>query len=179
MNAPRIATDSEMVSGTSESDVSSTSILSTTSSVLREGRPAISVVSVAGDAPARSGVRQREYDQPPERLAYTRESASAQHLEMLPSTRAAPRYRNAPPPSLTPPAAQKPGPLYCRLCGQDPCDTPTSTMCGHIFCRRYKLATSASQAVSDVIHARCIGQAITADCHCPVCRRAILVALDV
>jgi hypothetical protein len=27
------------------------------------------------------------------------------------------------------------GMLYCRVCGQDPCDAPTATMCGHVFCK--------------------------------------------
>lgn len=28
-------------------------------------------------------------------------------------------------------------PLYCRICLRDPCDDPTATMCGHIFCNRF------------------------------------------
>jgi hypothetical protein len=27
-------------------------------------------------------------------------------------------------------------PLYCRACLRDPCEDPTATMCGHIFCNR-------------------------------------------
>jgi hypothetical protein len=25
--------------------------------------------------------------------------------------------------------------IHCRACGKDPCDVPTATMCGHIFCK--------------------------------------------
>ncbi|KAG2104388.1 uncharacterized protein F5147DRAFT_654471 [Suillus discolor] len=30
-------------------------------------------------------------------------------------------------------------PLYCRICLRDPCDDPTATMCGHIFCNSFPI----------------------------------------
>lgn len=48
-------------------------------------------------------------------------------------------------------------PLYCRVCLRDPCDDPTATMCGHIFCNR------------------CIIDAVMARSACPVCTAPTLL----
>lgn len=48
-------------------------------------------------------------------------------------------------------------PLYCRICLRDPCDDPTATMCGHIFCNR------------------CIIDTVMARSACPVCTAPTLL----
>jgi hypothetical protein len=48
-------------------------------------------------------------------------------------------------------------PLYCRACLRDPCEDPTATMCGHIFCNR------------------CIIDAVMARSACPVCSTPTLL----
>lgn len=48
-------------------------------------------------------------------------------------------------------------PLYCRACGKDPCEEPTATMCGHIFCNR------------------CIVDAVMKSSKCPCCRTPALL----
>ncbi|KAH9835428.1 uncharacterized protein C8Q71DRAFT_765837 [Rhodofomes roseus] len=48
---------------------------------------------------------------------------------------------------------------YCRSCLKDPCDDPTATMCGHIFCHR------------------CIVRELSERMQCPVCNRNFLLRL--
>ena len=65
------------------------------------------------------------------------------HLREMPERRSDVREwasRLANPTSTTiPPPAERPAPpsWHCRSCGKDPCDDPTATVCGHIFCHRY------------------------------------------
>ncbi|KAH9932253.1 uncharacterized protein B0H18DRAFT_51757 [Fomitopsis serialis] len=48
---------------------------------------------------------------------------------------------------------------HCRSCLKNPCDEPTATMCGHIFCYR------------------CIVREISDKMQCPVCNRLFLLRL--
>lgn len=62
------------------------------------------------------------------------------------------------------PAPQKlkaaPSPSWgCRSCGTDPCEDPTATQCGHIFCYS------------------CIVKEIAENMQCPVCQRVFLLRL--
>ncbi|KAH9835430.1 uncharacterized protein C8Q71DRAFT_765851 [Rhodofomes roseus] len=58
--------------------------------------------------------------------------------------------------------SQAAGPSWhCRSCGKDPCEEPTATQCGHIFC--YK----------------CIVKEIAENLQCPVCQKLFLMKLDV
>ncbi|KAI0747088.1 hypothetical protein C8Q80DRAFT_1271889 [Daedaleopsis nitida] len=50
---------------------------------------------------------------------------------------------------------------HCRICKQDPCAVPTATMCGHIFCTP------------------CIVHELVKTGTCPVCRKTILLRLNV
>ncbi|OCH87140.1 hypothetical protein OBBRIDRAFT_176751 [Obba rivulosa] len=50
---------------------------------------------------------------------------------------------------------------HCRLCLQDPCHEPTATICGHIFCHK------------------CIVNELGRNRACPVCKRVMLVRLQV
>ncbi|KAH9835431.1 uncharacterized protein C8Q71DRAFT_724729 [Rhodofomes roseus] len=57
---------------------------------------------------------------------------------------------------------QAPGPSWhCRSCGKDPCEEPTATQCGHIFCYS------------------CIVKEIAEKMHCPVCHKLFLLRLNV
>ncbi|KAH9932260.1 uncharacterized protein B0H18DRAFT_987314 [Fomitopsis serialis] len=49
---------------------------------------------------------------------------------------------------------------HCRSCGKDPCEDPTATQCGHIFC--YK----------------CIVKEIAENMQCPVCNKLFLLRLQ-
>ncbi|KAH9911804.1 uncharacterized protein B0H18DRAFT_1058848 [Fomitopsis serialis] len=49
---------------------------------------------------------------------------------------------------------------HCRGCGKDPCEDPTATQCGHIFC--YK----------------CIVKEIAKSMKCPVCNKLFLLRLQ-
>jgi len=49
---------------------------------------------------------------------------------------------------------------HCRSCGKDPCEDPTATQCGHIFC--YK----------------CIVKEIAQSMKCPVCNKLFLLRLQ-
>ncbi|TFY61303.1 hypothetical protein EVJ58_g4597 [Rhodofomes roseus] len=58
--------------------------------------------------------------------------------------------------------SQAPGPSWhCRSCGKDPCEEPTATQCGHIFCYS------------------CIVKEIAEKMHCPVCHKLFLLRLNV
>ncbi|EPS97012.1 hypothetical protein FOMPIDRAFT_1052717 [Fomitopsis schrenkii] len=60
------------------------------------------------------------------------------------------------------PRAPPAGPSWhCRSCGKDPCDKPTATACGHIFCHQ------------------CIVKEIAETMQCPVCRKMFLLKLHV
>ncbi|KAI0748690.1 hypothetical protein C8Q80DRAFT_753419 [Daedaleopsis nitida] len=50
--------------------------------------------------------------------------------------------------------------FHCRLCFQDPCFEPVTTVCGHLFCRG------------------CIIQELATNMRCPVCERTFLVTLN-
>ncbi|KAI0332621.1 hypothetical protein GY45DRAFT_459775 [Cubamyces sp. BRFM 1775] len=50
---------------------------------------------------------------------------------------------------------------HCRICLRDPCAEPAITACGHLFCQK------------------CIVQEIDVKGVCPVCKKVILVKLDV
>ncbi|KZT68406.1 hypothetical protein DAEQUDRAFT_727984 [Daedalea quercina L-15889] len=50
---------------------------------------------------------------------------------------------------------------HCRSCGKDPCEDPTATQCGHIFCRC------------------CIVREIAERLECPVCHKMFLLKLQV
>lgn len=50
---------------------------------------------------------------------------------------------------------------HCRACLKDPCDQPTATMCGHIFCHS------------------CILKELAVNMQCPVCRKVMLLRLHV
>ncbi|PCH44269.1 hypothetical protein WOLCODRAFT_18819 [Wolfiporia cocos MD-104 SS10] len=45
---------------------------------------------------------------------------------------------------------------HCRICLRDPCDQPTATMCGHLFCHR------------------CIIEQLSENLQCPVCKKVRL-----
>ena len=105
-----ISTDPGTTSSTSESGLSTTSTQRFDYWMLREGGYEAPVISVDGEGLAGSGAGWRKYDQPAERRAHVRESASAQHLELLPSTRAARDDRNAPSPPRDPPLHRIRGP---------------------------------------------------------------------
>ncbi|KAH9911806.1 uncharacterized protein B0H18DRAFT_1058865 [Fomitopsis serialis] len=47
----------------------------------------------------------------------------------------------------------------CRSCGKDPCEGPTATQCGHIFCHS------------------CIMKEIVEKMQCPVCSHVFLLKL--
>ncbi|EMD34750.1 hypothetical protein CERSUDRAFT_116948 [Gelatoporia subvermispora B] len=49
--------------------------------------------------------------------------------------------------------------LHCRICFEDPCQDPTATICGHIFCHE------------------CIVQELATNHQCPVCKSTMLVRL--
>lgn len=85
----RIGTVPGAASSTSGSDLSTTSVSFADYTMLLEGGYEAAVVSMAEEGLAHSGAGWREYDQPGERRANVRESASTQHLELTPSTRAA------------------------------------------------------------------------------------------
>ena len=60
-------------------------------------------------------------------------STSSERRTGAPSSR--PQH-TIPPPSN--PVLPQTGPSWhCRSCGKDPCDDPTATVCGHIFCHQY------------------------------------------
>ncbi|PCH44697.1 hypothetical protein WOLCODRAFT_145119 [Wolfiporia cocos MD-104 SS10] len=48
---------------------------------------------------------------------------------------------------------------HCRICLKDPCDQPTATMCGHVFCNS------------------CIIKELTENMQCPVCKKVMLLRL--
>ncbi|KZT68405.1 hypothetical protein DAEQUDRAFT_727981 [Daedalea quercina L-15889] len=50
---------------------------------------------------------------------------------------------------------------YCRSCGKDPCEDPTATQCGHIFCYN------------------CIVKEIASRMECPACHKVFLLRLQV
>ncbi|KAI0945709.1 hypothetical protein AcW1_001867 [Taiwanofungus camphoratus] len=50
---------------------------------------------------------------------------------------------------------------HCRVCFKDPCDQPTATMCGHLFCNS------------------CILKELSENMQCPVCKRIMLLRLHV
>lgn len=60
-------------------------------------------------------------------------------------------------PPANSPSTNGQSPLYCRVCLRDPCDDPTATMCGHVFCNR------------------CIIDAVMARSACPVCTAPTLL----
>ncbi|KAH9900831.1 hypothetical protein C8Q73DRAFT_220518 [Cubamyces lactineus] len=60
-----------------------------------------------------------------------------------------------------PPTTAKTLSWHCRKCLRDPCVQPAVTACGHLFCQK------------------CIVQTIDTHGMCPVCKRVILVKLDV
>lgn len=62
----------------------------------------------------------------------------------------------------TPPQARSSAGLswHCRNCGKDPCEDPTATQCGHIFCYR------------------CIVKEIAENMQCPVCNNLFLLRLQ-
>ncbi|KAH9835429.1 uncharacterized protein C8Q71DRAFT_119544 [Rhodofomes roseus] len=59
---------------------------------------------------------------------------------------------------IVPPAPQSIS-WHCRICTRDPCDEPTATICGHVFCYQ------------------CIIREISEKMHCPVCGRLFLLRL--
>ncbi|KZT68408.1 hypothetical protein DAEQUDRAFT_333853 [Daedalea quercina L-15889] len=66
----------------------------------------------------------------------------------------------APPESA--PQSRPTGPSWhCRSCGKDPCENPTATQCGHIFCHG------------------CIVKEIADKMGCPVCHKMFLLRLQV
>ncbi|KAH9932262.1 uncharacterized protein B0H18DRAFT_51926 [Fomitopsis serialis] len=161
VRSPRIGTDTETVSSISESLPSSASVHSLAPSYILEGGNEAPLAGVARPTLAPSDITQRVYDQPTEPPSHVRHSGPSQHLESPFSSRPGGHDREVPTSSLPPIAPQKLGSLHCRLCMQDPCDKPTATLCGHIFCMK------------------CISQTIVQDSQCPVCKRAILIPLDV
>ncbi|EIW77035.1 hypothetical protein CONPUDRAFT_146147 [Coniophora puteana RWD-64-598 SS2] len=56
-----------------------------------------------------------------------------------------------------PPAAGSRLSVHCRMCGRDPCEEVTATMCGHLFCKQ------------------CITEEVIAHSACPVCKHAVLL----
>ncbi|KZT07982.1 uncharacterized protein LAESUDRAFT_91137 [Laetiporus sulphureus 93-53] len=50
---------------------------------------------------------------------------------------------------------------HCRSCLKNPCEDPTATMCGHIFCHG------------------CIIKELATHMHCPACKKVMLLRLDV
>ncbi|KZT68419.1 hypothetical protein DAEQUDRAFT_334291 [Daedalea quercina L-15889] len=62
---------------------------------------------------------------------------------------------------LAKPASSSTVSWHCRSCLKDPCDEPTATMCGHIFCHQ------------------CIVKELATSMACPVCKKMFLLRLFV
>lgn len=77
-------------------------------------------------------------------------------LSSLDSVELLPQISDASTPSTVTPSGNEIR-LHCRICGRNPCENMTATICGHIFCNS------------------CITRAVVSKSECPVCKGATLL----
>ncbi|KAL1744163.1 hypothetical protein HDZ31DRAFT_64366 [Schizophyllum fasciatum] len=119
------------------------------SKALAEGTspsPAIIVSPPKGvDAPGKAIEAPRKKNDPPETATERRTLRRTSHLPRpVEQAKPLPRPGMSPPPSYS-------EMLKCRSCSRNPCEEPTVTMCGHLFCNK------------------CIVDAIMTGSSCPLC----------